>query len=335
MTQDNSFWDTPVPQPGEPQPSPMPVQPEPAQATQTEAAQAATQAQTAPGQPGTVPDAASVQAAAKLDSMATGALVCGILSIVFCAPVFGLILGIVAIVLAGKALKGIPANSRAKAGRVTGIVGIILSVLSTIVIIMIAVILASAGSSASSSTDFDRMVSSVTGVSATNGDEAAVRQAVDDTMATLQNVSDDDLKTVGEGIDDSFQYLIGASTSDMGLSSSDFATWLTGDMTYEIKSVDIQGSTATAYLTVHSRDVDGFLDTVESDLNKFLGSSDHANATDTAGILKQVGTILKTDMDKTGTSEKMTSLTLTKLGTTWSVDTDSLAQMEAEVYELV
>ena len=58
----------------------------------------------------------------------TGALICGILAIVFCwLPLVGIVLGIVAIVLAGKYFKAGGTLSQGKAGRICGIVGLVLS----------------------------------------------------------------------------------------------------------------------------------------------------------------------------------------------------------------
>ena len=64
---------------------------------------------------------------------AVGALVCGICSIIFAGTVIiGVVLGIVAIVLAGSALKQ-SADGKAKAGRICGIIGLVLSVITLIV----------------------------------------------------------------------------------------------------------------------------------------------------------------------------------------------------------
>lgn len=64
----------------------------------------------------------------------TSALVCGILAIVFCfIPIVGIVLGIVAIVLAGKYFKAGGTLGQGKAGRICGIVGIVLSVIMIIV----------------------------------------------------------------------------------------------------------------------------------------------------------------------------------------------------------
>ena len=64
------------------------------------------------------------------EGKAIAALVCGILSIVFCAgTLFGLILGIVAIVLASSYVKQNGPNTKAKIGKICGIIGSILSAL--------------------------------------------------------------------------------------------------------------------------------------------------------------------------------------------------------------
>lgn len=64
---------------------------------------------------------------------AVGALVCGICAIVFSGTVIiGVVLGIIAIVLAGSALKE-GTDGKAKAGRICGIIGLALSVVTLIV----------------------------------------------------------------------------------------------------------------------------------------------------------------------------------------------------------
>lgn len=88
-------------------------------------ATAATGAPVTPGEPG-VP--------VTPPPSATGALVCGILAIVFSGfPIVGIALGIVAIVLAGKYYAAGGTQGTGKAGRICGIIGIICSVIMIIV----------------------------------------------------------------------------------------------------------------------------------------------------------------------------------------------------------
>ena len=73
-----------------------------------------------------------------------GSLVLGILSIImFMAPIFGIVSGILAIVFSNKQKK-INYTENAKAGKITGIIGIILSGICIAVIIcfVVAVIIA-------------------------------------------------------------------------------------------------------------------------------------------------------------------------------------------------
>lgn len=361
--QPGDYWQQPLPplpaqptspqyqtapsQPVQPQPQAAPSQPvqpqaAPAQPVQPQAASA----QTAQDASSTVPQAGvtppqspyatAPQPSGSADGKATGALVCGILSILLCSSVVpSIILGIVAIVLGGKALKLISINGKAKAGRVCGIIGIVLSVISAALISFL-LVWAVGTASSTSSDDFSRQLESAlsgTGLSTTSSNETAVRQAVDTQMQTLQNPSISDLSSVADALDSSFGSMLGASLSDLGISASDMATWLTGDMTYSITKVNVSGSTATAYLTVSSRDVDGFLDTFENDVTKLMTGNDYSSAS-MSDILAQVGTIMKDDMAKTGTTQKMTSLDLNKLGSTWAVDDYSLAELEYDVYSI-
>lgn len=84
-------------------------------------------------------------AAGNTDGKATAALVCGILSILFAWTVVpSLILGIVAIVLGAGALRQSPSrqNSKARAGKICGIVGTALSVAIIVFTIFITVVIA-------------------------------------------------------------------------------------------------------------------------------------------------------------------------------------------------
>ena len=135
------------------QPLPTP-EPQPAAAPQPEAApQAQPAPQPAAGEavpaPATQPMATPVAAPAAKPAQQpmgqpmpapapqpspTSALVCGILAIVFCfIPVVGIVLGIVAIVLAGKYFKAGGTLGQGKAGRICGIVGIVLSIVMIVV----------------------------------------------------------------------------------------------------------------------------------------------------------------------------------------------------------
>jgi heme/copper-type cytochrome/quinol oxidase subunit 2 len=74
---------------------------------------------------------------------ATAALVLGIISLLgICVPIVGIILGIIAIVLASLAKKEGCVNGKQKAGLILGIIGIVISIIMWIVN---AVILAGSG----------------------------------------------------------------------------------------------------------------------------------------------------------------------------------------------
>ena len=65
-----------------------------------------------------------------------GSMICGIIGLVLCwVPIVGLILSIIAIVLAGKAKKVVPAGERgmATAGFIMGIIGLVISIIVLIV----------------------------------------------------------------------------------------------------------------------------------------------------------------------------------------------------------
>ena len=123
-----------------PPPPPAPGQTPPAQPYQAAAPQGQPQQPFAPGQPVNPygqPSPGYYQQPTK-SGKATGALVCGIFAILLAwAPLFGIILGIVAIVLAVKAVKEAGKDGKATGGKVCGIIGIVLSVLSFILYLVI------------------------------------------------------------------------------------------------------------------------------------------------------------------------------------------------------
>lgn len=85
----------------------------------------------APAQP--TPPADPVRAAKPESGKAIAALVCGILSILASETViFGIVLGIVAIVLAGSYLRDWGSDGKATGGRICGIVGLVLSSLTLV-----------------------------------------------------------------------------------------------------------------------------------------------------------------------------------------------------------
>ena len=78
---------------------------------------------------------------AAVGGKAIGALVCGVLAILTCETVvFGIILGIVAIVLAGSAIKERAGDGKAVAGRICGIVGLVLSALCLVAYLVLGAI---------------------------------------------------------------------------------------------------------------------------------------------------------------------------------------------------
>lgn len=293
-----------------------------------------------PGAPGTQQQAPQPSAPGtqrqvnNTDSKATGALVCGILSILLSFSVFiSIVLGIVAIVLASQVAKQAIANGRAKAGKVCGIVGIVLSVLSVIIGILLVVGLVSLDKSGQLGSVYNQLEQS-SAVTLPNDEKSAVKEAASRDMEGIQTLDASDRKTLAKSIDSNFENLSGVSLSAMGVDSNDLVSWLVDGMSYSIESVDVQGSTATAYITVNSRDVDTFMTEFENGVDAYTGSDAYKNATSVSDVYKQFGDIMKASMGKAGMSEKMTYLDYTKSSGTWTVDESSLEGAAADTYGL-
>ena len=78
----------------------------------------------------------------KYDGFAIGALICGILSIVFSLSVIGgIILGVVAIILANVSARNVGVTGGARAGKICGIIGLIISIVLVVLIIVLIVVI--------------------------------------------------------------------------------------------------------------------------------------------------------------------------------------------------
>lgn len=271
-----------------------------------------------------------------LDGKATGALVCGILSILLCSTVvIGVVLGIVAIVL-GAQVAGhmvVSASSRARAGKVCGIVGLVLSILFGVFIALFIAAILNVGTHSGVFGDMvDGLESTLS--SSSYSEDSAVRQAADDTMAGMRDMDADTQAKLAKKLDAGFEDTAGIGLSQTGVDPKELVSWLVSGMSYDIDTVDIHGSTATVYVTVDSRDVDGFTDTFEQDMDAYMGSRMYTDASSLSEVYTKIGEFIRSAMARTGNSQKMISLDLSNEDGTWTVDESSLAYVAYEIYGL-
>lgn len=194
---------------------------------------------------------------------AIGALICGILAIVFSfIPLIGIILGIVAIVLAGKAVREAGRDGKATGGKVCGILGIVFSVLWGIFSLVLTLGILGAASSYESydRSDYVPPVSSVPDSSPST--EPAIEldaeeQAVyDETAAIFEKIATKDsqfMADLSQEFADSFEDSFGMPCAELGIDPLAFADWVLTDFTYEIGGVYVDGDTATVYVDTTER----------------------------------------------------------------------------------
>lgn len=292
--QDNDGMPSQPQQPVQPQPSPQPQQPQPVQPAQPYGFQPdqgqpqqpaqpqqpwhANGAQPQPAQPYTQPYASQpgqpyapqpsqpyapqpgqpyMPQQPRSEGKAIAALVCGILSIVFCAgTLFGLILGIVAIVLASSYVKQNGPNTKAKIGKICGIIGSILSALAFVFTMFVGCsLLAAVGgasiadstSSSSASSTYDDSASdsssdapSSESWAADAETEEAIKQDLEPRLDAWVNQTSEGLAEIAQMSDEEFQASTGFQLSDIGINPEEYAAWQLEGVTYVVEGVYVQ-----------------------------------------------------------------------------------------------
>lgn len=290
-----------------------------------------------PQQPGAVPGGAPYygapsqmgQPAPQSGGSGVGALVCGILAIVFCwAPLVGIILGIVAIVMASKAVKRGVRNGKVTGGKICGIAGIVLSVIMFIVALALSIFVVNTVAN-STTTDVSRSYSySSTEDSSdyalpTDADDAAVQEAACAEIDKLVSQDPEVIDWMAQKIDDVFSSSSGYSLTELGVDPTSMAQWMTTDFSYKPDGAyaDSDG-TGTMYAEVELRDMYEMLTTFNTSVQD-LQDSGALDGVGEAEALAQIGQQLTAAMDSTDDmTDYYTAVELTKEGDTWVVDQD-------------
>ncbi len=273
--------------------------------------------------------------AAPSSGKATGALVCGILAIVFSSmPIVGIVLGIVAVVLASKAVKEFGKNGKATGGKVCGFIGIGLSVIVAVIVAVSLVVFGSFGDNDPTVTNntlsLSKGGSSPLASNATekhSDAEAAAQAAVEAKLKMLVNPDDAFIKEIAKLADDGFYEQTEMHLSDIGVNPEDYARWITEGITYEIESVSIAESsgTGTVCANIKTRDVFAFLEDFSNGLSEYENSEAYANAASESEVKDTFGKMFQFSMDATA-KEYTTDyavLSVEKKGGSWQVEQDS------------
>ena len=240
---------------------------------------------------------------------AVGALVCGILAILFSASIlFGIALGIVAIVLAGQAVKQAGRDGKATGGKVCGIVGIVLSVLAFVLYVVIGVgVLAFV---VGASDEYDRTYSSESSdlSSITQGGQQ-MEAAASEKLDLLKSKDAALMRKIADQADEQL-------ADATGYSLTDFDYQLGG-------AYDNGDGTGTVYADVTLRDSMAFATTFMEDAQAAIDAGD-LQSLDEAGAKVLLGELYQAAMDKTtAMTTDYVSLEVVKNGDSWQVDEDS------------
>lgn len=268
---------------------------------------------------------------------AMGALICGILAIVFSfIPLAGLILGIVAIVLAGKAVREAGRDGKATGGKVCGIIGIVFSIVWAIGSVLITMgLIGLAGSyDAEPSPDFESAAVSDPATSTLDpadldAEQRALYEAADVIFAAMVSQDPQFMQELAVELDDELRDSLGVSYSEIGLDPATMAEWATTDLAYDIDSVFIDtddAAKATVYIQTTERDSFDLHMALSDKLSDYTSSSEGKNASPEAAMAK-VGELMTQAMDEsTDTTTYFAAIDFVKQGDTWVADEDSLEE---------
>ena len=265
---------------------------------------------------------------------ATGALICGILAIVFSfIPIVGIILGIVAIVLASKAVKFAGKSGKTTGGKVCGIIGIVFSVLWAIFSFVLT--MGIIGGINAYESDYVPSADVPTTSSPLAEDMGAEEQAIADLVSAeldkYKNADSAALSALGAEYDDEDLVTIDGvdmSLSDLGIDPNEVAAWATTDFDYSIDSVyiDSDGATATVYVDTTERDFFEMGMLFNDLLNEYV-SSGAADAADLETAKAKVGELYAQAMaESTAMTDYYAAFDIVNEGGTWRILEDSLEE---------
>lgn len=275
---------------------------------------------------------------------AVGALVCGILAILFSETVIvGIVLGIVALVLAGQAVRAAGKDGKTTGAKVCGVIGIVLSVLSLVAyLILFAIGLAfladygynydySSGSF-STTTPHGSNSSSDDGGSVFDGplaitedDQAALAAAV----SALQNMDQDPelMAFIADEAANAFEYHTSGLTLEMvDIDPATLAQWLVGSVEIDtddaISLSDEDTHTATVFLDVECYDMDEYI----SEIIDLVEEAPEVPDDDGEAALQLLHDCATEALASADTYEYSIAIDLTKEGDTWVADQSSLRE---------
>lgn len=269
--------------------------------------------------------------AQKSNGKAIGALICGILAILFSwLPLLGIILGIVAIVLASKSVKQFGRDGKATGGKVCGIVGIVFAVLGFIFwgMVSCAVISSMDDYADTGYSELDAVINSGDSGSVSTDLTEAEQQAEAAATAELDKLVNQDEATVqylASELDEGFTEAMDVSHTDLGIDPADLARWMLTDLTYTPDGVYVyeEDGEGTMYADIEMRDSYAFMMNFYDKVNALNGSEEVKTMTEDEAKAR-IGELYYEAMDETtDMTTYYATVDLVKEGDQWVVDQDS------------
>lgn len=271
----------------------------------------------------------------------TAALVCGILAIAFCGfPIVGVILGIVALVLAGKAVKRVGKNGKITGGKICGIIGIVLSIVMFVAGVALAMWSATylsdyeewhdLGLTDSSGSANQLFSDGNAGSDDEEIAEVAARKAVEQKLDALANGDAAQIAAIADLADSGFYDQLGLHFSDINIDPEEYARWMTERMSYTVESVYLHeeedNEVATVYVDITTRDVFAFIDELGTNIDDFANSPEGDAISSDEELNAALERLFRTTMTSASSNDYATNyamFTVTKQGSSWIVDQDT------------
>lgn len=260
---------------------------------------------------------------------ATPALVCGILAIVFCGiPIVGIILGIIAIMQAGKYFKAGGTEGTAKGGKICGIIGIVLSGL----MIIFSCVLVFIGLSELQNYDNAPTSTNVSSSAlddhepASSEDEQAIYAAVDPYLDQIKNKDPEMVATIAsmmeQELNDSLEDL-DITLADCGIDPQQMALAMMEGFDYEPYYASVEGATAEANYMVTVRDNSEISQAFYDNIVELFSNVEAGSMTE-AEIYQTIGQeLMATIQAAEPTDENLWDVDLSDASGSWILDTES------------
>lgn len=264
---------------------------------------------------------------------AIAALVCGILALLhFYLPVVGLILAIVAIVLALSSNKQFGKTGTSKGGLICGIIGGVLSLAATVATGFLIFTLVQGINAGTMGFNVDAIFRPSGAMSQSgsfdyadylNTNEQSAYDALSTKLTAIANGDAAAMQEIGTLADQSFQKAYGTSMASCDIDPLSYARVMTENFTYDIDTVVVtEGQSGGNYVsaTLSCRDVSDVKEKFNEALTELDAGTDLSSVTSTE-VAAQIGEAFNTAANNAYfAANKQIRVNLIQTGETWSVD---------------